>query len=74
MITVSVSDLKKMVEELEKEEIEFVDIDECEEYEFEGEIMPKSLHFLGCDGYGGGVDFESIDHIEVSQFYKSEKE
>lgn len=75
MITVRVSDLKNMVEELEKEEIEYVDITEFEESKEEnGDITPKVLHFLANDGYGGGIDFEVIEHIDISAFYKAERE
>lgn len=73
-IKVNVSDLRKIVEELENEEIEYVEIDIYDEHEFDGEMMPKSLTFIGEDGYGGGVDFDSIDHVNSSVFYKAERE
>lgn len=75
MVRVKVSDLRKMVEELEKDEIEYVDISEYEEeIDEDGEIIPNGLHFEGNDGYGGGVDFEVIEHTESSVFYKAERE
>lgn len=75
MVTVKVSDLLKMAKELDQDQIEYVDI---EEYEADGNpedeyFLPKRLHFEGYDGFGGGIDYEDIEHIEVSCDYKFEK-
>ncbi|MCB2297073.1 hypothetical protein [Clostridium tagluense] len=70
MITVKVSDLKKMVEGLEKDKIEYVDIQEFEEHEFDGDIIPLSLNFMAYDGEGAGIDYDGIEHIEISSTYK----
>lgn len=71
MVTVKVLDLKKMVDELEKEGIEYVDIQELEEQKFDGDTIPASLNFDAYDGYGGGINFEGIDHLEIDAMYKA---
>jgi len=71
MVTVKVSDLKKMVQELEKDKIEYVDIEFHEEHEFDGDNMPASISFNAYDGHGGGIDFGDIEHLEVNAFYKN---
>jgi hypothetical protein len=68
MVTVKVSDLLIMANELTKDGVEYVDI---EEYDSDEE-SPKCLHFEAYDGFGGGIDFEDIEHIEVSVDYKIE--
>lgn len=70
IITVKVSELLKMAQELSNDGIEYV---ELEEYEADEE-SPQSLSFTGYGGYGNGLDYENIDHIEVSWDYKSEEE
>lgn len=66
MVTVKVVDLLKKAQELKNDGYEYVDIDELEA----DDDMPKALHFMAYDGYGGGIDFEEIEHIEVDSQYK----
>lgn len=66
MVTVKISDLLEKVQEMISAGYEYVDIDEMEA---DGEL-PKCLHFDAYDGYGGGVDFEEVEHIEVDSMYK----
>lgn len=74
MVTLKVSDLKNMVLNLEKDGIEYVDIEELEEDEVCGDKIPATLNFEGYDGEGGGVDYGGIEHIEnVDVFYKCNK-
>jgi hypothetical protein len=66
MLTVKVEDLKKMVDELEKDKIEYVEISLLEG----DEDIPEYLNFNAFDGEGGGVDYGDIEHVEVDAFYK----
>jgi hypothetical protein len=68
VVTVKVSELLKMAQQLSNDGIEYVDI---EEYPSD-EDMPKHLSFVGCGGFGGGIDYEEIEHIDISADYKSE--
>lgn len=68
-ITVKVSDLRSKVEELLKDNIQYVELTIFDEEEFDGMLIPKTLNFCGFDGEGGGIDFEDIEHIEVDPFY-----
>lgn len=68
MITVKVSELLNMVQQLSNDGIEYVDI---EEYPSD-EDMAKHLSFIGYGGFGGGIDYEEIEHIDISTDYKSE--
>lgn len=70
MVTVKVSDLLKMANLLAKDNIEYVEIEEREA----DEDYPKCLAFTGYEGYGGGIDYEEIDHVDVSWHYKSESD
>lgn len=63
MVTVKVSDFKKIVMELEKNNIELVHIAEFCEFKFNDEITPKSLRFGTYDRYGDIIDFDSIYSI-----------
>lgn len=63
MIAISVSELKKMIIELEKENIEIVEVSFLKEQEIEGEIIPASIDFNGIDANGNGVDFGEIEEI-----------
>lgn len=65
MIAVSVSELKEMVLELEKENIKVVEISFLKEEEVEGEIVPASLDFNGIDEHGRGADFGEIEEVEA---------
>lgn len=69
-IDVKVSELKKMIDELVKDRVDYVTLSIFEEDEFVGEIFPKSLHFEAFDGHGGGVDYESIEEVVVDPYYK----
>lgn len=64
MIAVSVSELKEMVLELEKENIKIVEISFLKEQEVEGEIVPASLDFNGIAANGSGMDFGEIEEVE----------
>lgn len=64
MIAISVSELKEMVSELEKENIKVVEVSFLKEQELEGEIVPAALDFNGIDANGRGVDFGEIEEIE----------
>ena len=68
MIKVKVSDLRKMVEELEKKEIKYADIEYSEEQKFNGDIVPVSLNFNACDCKGNGIDFGDIENIKNDDF------
>lgn len=74
MINIRVDELLKMAKELSEEGYEYVEVSILEADEFEGEIMPATLHFSAFDGKGGGVDFDSIEEVEVSATYKFEEE
>lgn len=69
-ITVKVSDLLKMANELKEDNIDFVEISILEEDEIKGEVIPATLHFSAYDGHGGGVDYEGIEEVKVSATYK----
>lgn len=70
-ISLKVEDLKSIIEELEKGNIEFVELSIDEPFDLgDGEIYPKHLSFIAYDGEGGGIDFEDIKHIDVDPFYK----
>ncbi|WP_113675820.1 hypothetical protein [Vallitalea guaymasensis] len=70
-ITVKITDLKNMVDQLIEDKIEYVDITYLEEDECDGDILPSSLHFDAYDGYGGGIDYDSIEHVKVDADYKN---
>ncbi|HAU84333.1 MAG TPA: hypothetical protein DCW90_02120 [Lachnospiraceae bacterium] len=72
MITVKVSELLKMAQDLSNDGIEYVEITELDADEMDGETIPPALSFSAYDGFGGGIDYESIEHIDVSWDYKSE--
>ena len=69
-IDVKVSELKKMIDNLVKDRVDYVTLSILEEDEFAGEVIPKTLHFEAFDGSGGGVDYESIEEVVVDPFYK----
>ncbi len=64
MIAISVSELKEMLLELEKENIKVVEVSFLKEQEVEGEIVPASLDFNGIDENGNGMDFGEIEEVE----------
>lgn len=68
MITVKVSELLKMAKLLSDDGIEYVIINESEG----DEAFPKSLHFTGDCGYNTGIDYESIDHVDLPSDYELE--
>lgn len=70
MITVKISDLQNKLNELIHDGNEYVDILILESEEFEGQVIPKTIHFCGYDGYGGGTDYDEIEHVEIDAFYK----
>lgn len=70
MINVKVKDLEKMVRELLADDIDYVEFSILESEEFDGDIIPASLHFSAYDGTGGGVDYDGVQEIEVDPFYK----
>ena len=67
MNAIRVSNLKKMVLNLEKE-VEWVEIEIDDAHEYDGEMQPQSLSYLGCSNDGGGIDFESIDFTNIDCF------
>jgi hypothetical protein len=69
IVTVKVSELLKMAQELSDDGIEYVDVEECES----DEDFPKHLSFIGYEGFGGAIDYEEIEHIDISYDYKYEK-
>ncbi|MFJ5717302.1 hypothetical protein [Neobacillus sp. NPDC093127] len=69
-ITVKVSELLKMANELNKDKIEYVEIEILEEQEFDGETIPAILHFDAYDGHGGGIDYNGIEEVKISATYK----
>lgn len=68
MITVKVSDLLLMAQDLNNDGYEYVEINELEA----DNETSKCLFFEALDGFGGCVVFDGIDHIDVSYDYKSE--
>lgn len=70
MISVKVSDLKAMVDDLIEDEVEFVQVTILERQVFDFELLPATLHFQSYDGYGGGTDYDPIEEILVNVFYK----
>jgi len=74
MINVKLSDLIKMVEELKKEKIKYVEIMFSEQSTYENHIFPSHLNFGGYDGEGGITDFGKIDNFEVDAFYNFKSE
>lgn len=70
MISIKVSDLKAMVDDLIEDEVEFVQVTILERQVFDFELLPATLHFQSYDGYGGGTDYEPIEEILVNVFYK----
>lgn len=70
MITVSVKDLEKMVNELSADKVEYVEIFILEPDELDGEVIPATLHFEAYDGAGATVAYDEIEGIEVDPFYK----
>lgn len=72
MITVRVSDLEKMINELVADKIDYVEISILESEEMEGVVLPPALHFDAYNGLGGGVDYGSIEEIKVDPCYKFE--
>jgi hypothetical protein len=72
MLTIKVSELKNKVLELENDNIEYIEICEVNEDIFQGHTFPKSLSFSGLNGEGGCIDYDRIDNVEISSFYKFE--
>lgn len=70
MVTIKVEDLLRMAKELQAEKYEYIDVDILEG----DDELPPCLHIDAYDGFGGGIDFGNIDHIEISTDYKIEAE
>lgn len=70
MISVKVSDLKKMVDDLIEDEVEFVEVTIIERQVFDFELLPATLHFESYDGYGCGTNYDPIEEVRVNAFYK----
>lgn len=70
MITIKVSDLKAMVDDLIKDKVDFVEITITEREVFGFDFIPATLHFCSYDGYGGGCDYDPIEEVQVNAFYK----
>jgi len=64
MITLKVSDLREMIEELEKEEVKYVNVEYLEEQKFNGDNVPISLNF-NAYSLDGGIEFGGIEHFNV---------
>lgn len=62
-----VSDLKKMVEELIKDKIEFVEINLFERDEISGELIGASLEFNGCTDDQEGIDYGGIEEVIIEE-------
>jgi hypothetical protein len=66
MITVKVPELLKMAQQLFEDRVEYVEISESAA----DEEFNKSLSFCAFDGFNGGVDYEEIEHVNISADYK----
>jgi len=64
MITLKVSDLREMIEELEKEGVKYVNVEYLEEQKFNGDNVPISLNF-NAYSLDGGIEFGGIEHFNV---------
>lgn len=71
MINVKVSDLKKVLDELLADNVDYVEVSILEAEEFKGEIEPGTLHLISFDGFGGGTEYDPIEEVEVDVFYKN---
>lgn len=62
IVTIKVSDLLKMAQQLSNDGIQYVNIDECES----DEELPKCLSFTAySEDSMFEIDYEEIDHIEI---------
>ncbi len=65
MITIKVEDLRKLLEALDADEVEYVDLD-IDAYDEE----EKYLTVDGYDGYGGGSGYDALEGYEVDPNYR----
>lgn len=71
MITITVEELKRILDELMEDGAEYVDVTILEKAVMpDGEELPATLHFSSYDGHGGGVDYDPIEEVEVDAFYR----
>lgn len=71
IITVKVSDLISMVDELVIDKVDYVEVMILESEDYDDEVIPATLHFSSFDGYGGGTDYDPIEEFVVEDvFYK----
>lgn len=65
MVTVKISELLEKVQEMVSAGYEYANV-----YELDADDdIPKALHFDAYDSsFGGGIDFEEIDHVEIPGF------
>jgi len=62
IVTIKVSELLKMAQQLSDDGIKYVNIDECES----DEELPKCLSFSAySEDSMYEIDYEEIDHVEV---------
>ncbi len=68
-IVVKVSDLLAKAQELSDAGMEYVSLTVLDEDEFDGEVIPASLHFdaIESDDSFMSIDFEEIDLISLDE-------
>ena len=65
MVTVKISELLEKAQEMLSAGYEYVNVCELDA----DDDIPKALHFEAYDSsFGGGIDFEDVDHGEVPGF------
>ena len=71
MITITVEELKRVLDELIEDDVEYVDVTILEKDVMpDGEELPATLHFSSYNGDGGGADYDPIEEVEVDAFYR----
>lgn len=68
MVTVKTTDLLKMAQDILNDGYEYVEIHEVEA----DDELPACISFEALDGHGVGIDFEELEHIEISSTYKED--
>lgn len=66
MITLNVTDLKKLIDQLIEDEIEYVDFDICTDNEYNVQYLSTDAY----DGYGGGIIYDPINEVKISVDYR----
>jgi len=73
MIKVKVDDLRKKVDELLIDKVEYVELHIMDSFlldDEKGVYYPKCLSFDSVDGDGGCTDYEDVVEVDVDYFYK----